>query len=121
MAPQSMNGSRKSQLQNETPGKKIDALSSLSWLRDHNSAFESEKSRCFDKDEETSAMEFTACHNNILQQEEPCSQKSHSETPVRKIDALSFLSSLKEPTSVWDSEKTRCFDKDMRKLPHGDA
>ena len=43
--------------------KKIDSVSFLSSLRDHNSAFESEKSRCFDKDEETAAMEFTACHN----------------------------------------------------------
>ena len=33
-------------------------------------------------------MEFTACHNNILLQEEPFSQKSHSETPVKKIDDM---------------------------------
>ena len=112
MAPQSMNSGRKGQPQNETPVKKIDALSFLSMLQDQNSAFESEKTRCFDKDEETAAMEFTACHNNILQQEEPCSQKGHSEAPVKKIDALSFLSSLREEPSVWDNEKTRCFDKD---------
>ena len=44
-------------------------------------------------------MEFTACHNNILLQEEPFSQKSHSETPVRMLEKL-----------------TLCFDKDLRKL-----
>ena len=60
------------QPKNDTPVKKIDALSFLSnTLKQQDSVLNSEKTKCFGKDEDMAAMEFTACHDNILLQVEP--------------------------------------------------
>ena len=96
MAPQSMNGHRKGQLQNETPVKKIDALSFLSWLRDHNSAFESEKADVLTR------MRRLRPWSSLLATITFFCRKSHL---VKRVTARLLLKKL-----------TICFDKDLRKL-----
>ena len=91
-----------SQPKNDTPVKKIDALSFFSTLKQQDSVLNSEKNRCFGKDEDTAAMEFTACHDNILSQVDPSQLHLAERTHVFPSNKNAQSSLGQGPTSLAD-------------------